>query len=173
MAKVELLLPKILKWEGGYVNDPVDRGGATNKGVTLATWRQVGYDKDGDGDIDHNDIRLLTDADAAMVLKKFYWDRWRADEIVNQSVADILVDWVWASGKWGIKIPQRILKVADDGVVGPVTIRTLNAVDQFDFFHDVYDARRWFIHSIVKQNPSQERFLRGWINRLMDFKFAE
>ena len=58
MAKVELLAPKILQWEGGFVNDPTDHGGATNMGVTIATWKQVGYDKDGDGDIDVDDIRL-------------------------------------------------------------------------------------------------------------------
>ena len=42
MAKVNLLLPFILRWEGGFVNDPMDKGGATNKGVTIATWRKVG-----------------------------------------------------------------------------------------------------------------------------------
>ena len=41
MAKVEILLPFILKWEGGFVNDPADAGDATNKGVTIATWRNV------------------------------------------------------------------------------------------------------------------------------------
>ncbi len=64
MADVKILAPFILKWEGGFVDDPVDRGGATNKGVTIATWRQVGYDKDGDGDIDVDDLRLLTQDDA-------------------------------------------------------------------------------------------------------------
>lgn len=55
MADVRKLLPFILKWEGEFVNDPLDKGGATNKGVTIATWRNVGYDKDGDGDIDVDD----------------------------------------------------------------------------------------------------------------------
>ena len=56
MADVMKLAPFILSFEGGFVNDPDDRGGATNKGVTIATWRKVGYDKDGDGDIDFNDL---------------------------------------------------------------------------------------------------------------------
>ena len=102
MAKVELFAPKILRYEGGFVNDPCDKGGATNMGVTLATWRQVGYDKDGDGDIDADDIRLLTVSDAISVLKTNYWNRWKADQITNQSIAEILVDWVWGSGKWKI-----------------------------------------------------------------------
>ena len=120
MAKIELLAPIIFKWEGGFVNDPVDHGGATNLGVTLATWRSMGYDKDGDGDIDVDDIRLLTKDDAMFVLRYFAWDRWRADEINNQSIANILVDWVYMSGRWGIKIPQRLLGV----VPVPALIKT-------------------------------------------------
>ena len=38
MASIDKLIPFILKWEGGFVNDPTDRGGATNKGVTIATY---------------------------------------------------------------------------------------------------------------------------------------
>ena len=110
MANINLLASKILKWEGGFVDDPIDHGGATNMGVTLDTWRKVGYDKDGDGDIDTDDIKLLTRADATVVLKKFYWDRWRGDDILNQAIAEILVDWVWASGKWG----QARIQFIDD-----------------------------------------------------------
>ena len=52
MANVNQLAPFILKWEGGFVNDPADLGGATNMGVTIGAWKSCGYDKDGDGDIE-------------------------------------------------------------------------------------------------------------------------
>ena len=46
MAKCEVLKPFILSWEGGFANVPGDRGGATNRGVTIATFRSVfGQDK--------------------------------------------------------------------------------------------------------------------------------
>lgn len=167
------LAPIVTKWEGGFVNDPTDRGGATNMGVTINTWKLVGYDKDGDGDIDTNDIKLLSVADFEMVLKK-YWNKWRADEITNQSIANLLVDWYWTSGKWGIVIPQRILSVDPDGAVGSMTIDKLNELiktQPHKLFNDIYEARLKFFNDIVKNNPSQRKYLKGWKNRLADFKF--
>ena len=172
MADVNKLLPFILKWEGGYVNDPSDLGGATNKGVTIATWKQVGYDKDGDGDIDIQDLKLITNEDVkCKVLKPHYWDRWKADQINNQSVANILVDWVWASGVNGIKIPQRILGVSVDGVVGNKTISALNAESPKRIFQKIYEARVQFIEDICKSRPANAKFKKGWLNRLNALKF--
>jgi lysozyme family protein len=170
MADFKILADKIFKWEGGFVDDPTDRGGTTNMGITLATWRKVGYDKDGDCDIDADDIRLLTPSDARFILRKYYWNRWRADDIISQCLADILVDWVWASGKWGIIIPQRILKVKDDGIVGPATLNAVKTSDKANFHEQVYEARVTFIQGIIKNDPSQEKFEKGWMNRLKDFK---
>jgi len=172
MANVKLLTPKILKWEGGFVNDPSDKGGATNKGVTLSTWKQCGYDKDGDGDIDCDDIRLLSVDDASLVLKKYYWDRWKGDWILNQSVANILVDWVWGSGKWGIVIPQRILYLKEDGIVGNMTLNAVNNIDPAKFHQQIKQAREEFLRDIVIRDESQSRFIQGWLNRLNDFKFS-
>jgi len=173
MADIKKLSPIIAKWEGNYVNDPKDRGGATNMGVTLATWQSVGYDKDNDGDIDSRDVKMLTKDDFNAVLRR-YWNLWSADYITNQSIADILVDWVWGSGSWGIKIPQRILNIKQDGKVGPLTLKVLNtriSIDAEALFKEIYDARVKFLTDIVKKDPSQARFIKGWLNRLKDFKF--
>lgn len=172
-SKIEKLAPVVAKWEGGYVNDPLDRGGATNMGVTVDTWKLYGYDKNGDGLINDVDMKLLSKDDFKYVLRK-YWDKWKADEIKNQSIANILVDWYWASGKWGIVIPQRVLGLTADGVVGPKTLEKVNAEIEKDaeaLFDKIFSARVKFLDDIVKNNPSQKRFLKGWKNRLNDFKF--
>lgn len=190
-ANISLLSPIVAKWEGGYVDDPTDKGGATNMGITIGTWKLLGYDKNGDGKIDKADMKLLSKQDFSLILRK-YWDKWKADEILNQSVANILVDWYWASGKWGIVIPQRILGLEQDGVVGPKTLGVVNSKDPAKLFKMIKDARIKFVTDIAvnslkafeknlgrkatekeKMTKTQYKFLAGWLNRLDDFKFKE
>ena len=173
MADVKKLVPFILKWEGGFVNDPDDLGGATNMGVTIGAWKSCGYDKDGDGDIDVDDLHLLTREDVVnRVLKPHYWDRWKADLIQDQSVANILVDWVWASGAHGIKIPQRLLGVTVDGIVGPKTIAAVNAKNPRELFDMIKIARFDFIEDICRKRPTNNKFKRGWMNRINDISYV-
>ena len=172
MADVKKLVSFILKWEGGFVNDPDDLGGATNMGVTIGAWKSCGYDKDGDGDIDVDDLHLLTREDVVnRVLKPYYWDRWKADEIKSQSVANILVDFVWASGAHGIRIPQQLLGVSVDGIVGPKTISAVNSKNPRELFDMIRIARFDFIEDICRKRPANNKFKRGWMNRINDLKF--
>ena len=190
MADINKLYPKILKHEGGFGNDPIDHGGATNMGITLENWKIYGYDKDLDGDIDVEDLKILTVEDFKKFFKERYWDKyWKADFIHNQSVANILVDWCYNSGAWGVKIPQRLLGVVVDGQAGPKTLMALNLSDQFTIFQKIWDARRAFYYRIVERSVAeykqyhpnatekqllkytQKKFLKGWINRLCDYEF--
>lgn len=175
MANVHKLQDFILRWEGKFVNDPSDSGGATNMGVTLSTWRAYGYDKDGDGDIDVDDLRLITEDDAIdRILKPYFWDAFRADEILNQSVANICVDWAWSSGtRKAIKKVQRLVGVPADGLVGRQTLTALNSADQRALFARIKAARLAYVEEVAVASPAKKKFLRGWKNRINDLTFAD
>lgn len=176
MADVNLYVPIVLSEEGGYEANPNDRGNYTaldqligsNMGVTPAAYKQVFlvYPT-------VQQMKSLTKAEFTVILKKLFWDRWSADNIHNQSVANILVDWVYNSGSWGVKVPQELLGLAADGAVGPTTLGKLNSVDQQSFFNEVKIARIKFVENIVAKNASQEQFLQGWKNRINSFTFSE
>lgn len=171
MANVKELAPFILKWEGGFANDPQDLGGATNKGITMGTYEQYyrlkGYPKP---TIER--LKNITSEQWMDVLKTLYWDKWKADEIKNQSVANILVDWLWASGSYGIKLPQKVLNVPIDGIVGSKTIAAINSRDPRELFDAIKAERVAFIDRICQSRPANIKFKKGWLNRINDFKYA-
>lgn len=86
------------------------------------------------------------------VVHTMYWNKWKADTIANQTVANMVVDWVWHSGAATIKKVQALLKVTADGIVGPKTIAALNS--DKDIKNKVYSARKAYFEGIVKRNPS-------------------
>ena len=166
MADYRKLVPFIKKWEGGFANHPQDKGGATNKGVTLSTYKMV-YGKDKTVD----DLKNMTESQWNYIFKKLYWDKWKADSIKNQSIANILVDWVWMSGLGTIKKIQSLFGLTADGIVGNKTISYINSHDQEEVFNKIWNRRKSFYESLVKNNPSQKVFLKGWMNRLNTYKF--
>lgn len=170
MAKIEKLIPFILKWEGGFVDDPADLGGATNKGVTIGTFEGFCKRK-GRPKPTVQDLKNISEADWKEIIKTLYWDRWKADGIKSQGVANILVDWVWASGVHGIKRPQRILGVSSDGLVGSKTITAVNAMDAEKLFKMIKEDRVKFVDEICKARPANERFRKGWLNRINSIKY--
>lgn len=189
MARVESIVPFILKWETGttgigltneqlfekaklkgFANDPDDLGGATMCGVTLATFtdycRRKGYPRP-------TIVRLkaIKYKEWLEILKTMFWDKWKADQINNESIALILVDWVWGSGKYGITIPQKAIGVTADGIVGPKTIAAVNAKDPKQLFDLIRKERLAYIERICRSRPTNLKYKRGWLNRLNDIKF--
>lgn len=188
MANIDKLIPFILKWEGGFVNDPTDKGGATNKGVALATYeaycKRKGYPRP-----TVERLKNIPDAHWRDIVKTMFWDKWKADDIHSQKVANILVDWVWGSGIHGIKKPQALLGVKVDGIVGDKTLSAVNFADPEELFDAIYQERVKFLNAIVSNSVAayekkigrkatdaellkytQKRFIKGWLNRLQDIK---
>ena len=117
-------------------------------------------------------MKEITQAEWDYIFKKGFWDRWKADDIENQSIAELLVDWCWTSGVWGIKFPQRVLGVKDDGIVGPKTLAAINDYeDQEELFNKLWNRRKKHFQDIAKGGKA--KFLGSWLNRLNDFKYRE
>lgn len=172
MADFNKYFPILMEKEGGYINDPIDPGGATKFGITFAVWLKNGYDKDGDGDIDIEDLKKITQADAFPIAKKKYWDKVAGDEVYSQSVAEILFDWAYNSGYiTAVQHVQNIIGTKADGEIGPKTIAAINAYNSKTLFDRIKVERIKFYENIVKHKPSQKKYLNGWRNRVLSFQF--
>lgn len=156
--------------KSGFANDKDDAGGATMVGVTIGTYAQYRRLR-GLPSPSVNQLRAMTYGEWRDILKTMYWDRWRADRIVSQGIAEILVDWVWASGKYGITIPQRVLGVTVDGVVGPKTLAAVNQQNPAQFFARIMAERKAYIDRICTSRPVNNKYKRGWLRRLNAITF--
>ena len=166
MADYHFLKPFILSWEQGYACLKGDRGGHTNKGVTLATFR-VYFGKNKTVE----DLKNITDEQWDTIFLHGFWNKWQADQIGDQSIANLLVDWVYNSGKWGIIYPQRVLGVKDDGIVGPKTIAAVNGCNnKEELFSKLWKSRENYYRRIAR--GEQARFLNGWMNRLSSIRYG-
>lgn len=193
MAKLDLFFPTLIRNEGGFVNHPSDPGGATNWGIILTNWIKWGRDLDGDGDIDVEDLKKMSQADAYQIYKKQFWDKIMADQITSQDVANIFFDMYVNAPGVAVKMMQRALalyfgqSVTVDGVVGPATIKAINGANAGQL-HDAYKRLRasyyryragevdandhwhlFFKSQGYKSLPEMKVFLKGWLNRVNHF----
>ena len=173
MADVNKLVPHILKWEGGFVNDPDDLGGATNKGVTFKTYKLY-RNRKGLPIPSVGDLKRLSNDEFTDILKTMFWDACKADIIVSQSVANAIVDWAWHSGTTtAAKEIQRVLGVKADGIIGNITLSAINSQSPLPLFGKIKAARVKYIERICKSRPENQKYYRGWMNRINDLQYEE
>lgn len=190
MADIRKLAPILLKWEAGalpqatlekqwetarkkgFSNDPDDAGGATMCGITIATYKRYCKLK-GKPAPTVAQLKAITLAEWLDILRTFYWDKMKADQIRNQSIANLCVDNVWGSGTGYIKQIQLVAGVTPDGIVGPKTLAAINCANQRQLFARLAEKRRVFYMNICMSRNSNKKFLTGWMRRLADFKFSE
>jgi len=147
----------LLKDEGGFVNDPKDRGGATNLGVTLGTWSSwVRYPATVEM------IKALTPEDVRPLYKKNYWDYVKADQLsvgVDYCVFDCAVN---SGATRASRFAQLAAGVSVDGLIGTITLKQINAMHPDDFVRAFTQERIEYLHRL----DTFDRFGRGWLNRI-------
>lgn len=168
MADFEKAIPVVLAWEGGYVNNPADPGGETNRGITFRTWQQFAHlcGKAGTSD----ELKILSIDDAKTIYRSAFWSGMHGDEIIDQNLALQIFDTFVNCGNAAISMLQNILRshnmaVGVDGVMGPITVRATNAYDSSVLARDYLAARIHYYNELPKERPSLSIFLVGWLRR--------
>lgn len=160
-ANFQRVLPLVLKHEGGFVNHPSDPGGATNKGITIATMRRY-IDRSATVD----DLKRITDAQVAKVYRKHYWDKVRGDDLpsgVDYAVFDFAVN---SGPTRAAKYLQSLLLVKVDGIIGPQTIAAAKRANAAQVIEALCDNRMAFLQRL-KHWPT---FKKGWTRRVDDVR---
>lgn len=164
MAEFKPAFDKMLLDEGGLVLHKVDgdRGGLTYGGIARNAnphWPGWGYIDRGQ----EPPAQLVFD-----FYRTSYWELLHGDEIESQRVADSIFNFgVNAGVKVGGKLAQAVVGVTPDGVLGPQTIAALNRYDENLFVANYSLAKIARYAEIARKNPTQRKFLLGWILRTL------
>lgn len=157
----------VLQWEGGYVNNPADKGGETNKGITSKTYNAY---RDCRG-LSQRSVRFITDHEIYDIYKNSYWEAAHCNKLPSK-LAQVVFDWQVNSGR-GLVFLQECLLVPADGEWGPVTaktlVRTLAQPGGEDKLLSLYLQKREVAYR-QWATGNQRRFLAGWLNRLNALK---
>jgi lysozyme family protein len=170
VASFDVFLPILLRFEGGFVDDPTDPGGETNKGVTMATFRTCSHDLLGIEPTSAN-LKALTDAQAGIIYRALYWNKMSGDAFQSQDLANIVCDFFVNSGTHSTILLQRTLNkmgahVSEDGSIGPASIQALSGFDQTEVYRQFKQGRIDYYQSLGVRFP---QFLKGWLNRVNAF----
>ena len=144
---------RLLGHEGGYSNNPADPGKATMWGVTEAVARANGY---------AGDMRDLPQDFAKKVYQKSYWDSCRCDSLPDAVRFDVFDGAVNSGPGQSVKWLQRAVGVADDGVVGPITLKACAALPGATVAAR-YNGQRLMMMTSLKTWPV---FGTGWARRI-------
>lgn len=155
---------KTMLLEGGYKLTDIksDRGGQTYAGISRKfhpNWQGWFYIDKGE-------------TPPSEMVRGFYkiefWDKFQADSITDQKVAESLYDFgVNAGVKTSAKLAQIICGVTPDGAFGPKSLQAVNSIDAQTFVLSFAIAKVSRYAAIVTKDKSQLKFLLGWLNRTL------
>lgn len=140
----EKALKFVLKWEGGYVNNPNDKGGATNKGITQTTYNNWLRSKGQN----YKDVRNITDSEVKEIYYNNYWLKAGCDKM-SEKFAILAFD---TAVNMGVSRVQEFLKYAKYTNTDKFIIARIRKYNEFAKY------------------GNQKVFLQGWLNRILDLE---
>jgi lysozyme family protein len=137
----------------GYVNIPADRGGETKYGIAQNANPEIV-------------VRDLDLNGAMQVYYTRYWLNGSCDRLPYPLTIIHFDGCVNHGVKRANRFLQQALGVSDDGQIGNGTLGALSQTPIDVVIASIADRRRAFYQSIVKRDPSQGMFLKGWMRRI-------
>ncbi len=131
----------VLKSEGGYSNHKYDKGGATNYGITQASYNSFRIRKK----IPPQEVKKITKDEAIKIYYEDYWLKSGADKVSDFALALVLFD---SSVNHGVGCAKKLYSQSGGNV------------------NKFLELRKEKYKKIVQANPTQKVFLKGWMNRI-------
>ena len=149
----------VLAHEGGYVNDPADRGGETRYGISKRAYPDL-------------DIANLTVEQAKAIYATDFWLRYRINQLPDAIAPKVLDAAVLCGPATAIRTLQRALAACGrscdvDGSIGRQTIAACRDASSELLLGTYRRLLTTHFEQIAEADATQQRFLRGWVMRAM------
>ena len=149
MGMFDYFIERVIHSEGGYVFHPSDPGGETRYGISKRAYP-------------HLDIKAMTLQEAKDIYRRDFWQRVRGDELPREFAFQALDAAVNHGIGNAVRWMQRAAGVADDGVIGPVTLAAVQRAQPADLVLRFNAERLRFYAKLTTFST----FGRGWVNRV-------
>lgn len=174
MANFDKAFVLIKNNEGLYSNDLRDSGGETVLGISRNNWPNLDLWKFVDAEKSHIDFPecLKENKQVEMLATNFYvtnfWNAVKGDQINDFDVAFAIFDFAVNAGvSRSVKLTQKALNLNADGVIGTNTLSAINNAPKELFLAEYALEKVKFYIEIVDKNPTQIKYLKGWLKRAL------
>ncbi len=186
MAKFNIAFDSTMGHEGGYANNPNDRGGETYKGIARKYWPKWGGWVILDKITPHTTANINKVAGSNVALQQairgFYqsnfWDNIKLTDISDQQLANNVFDF---GVNGGTGRAARFLQMAAnkastcedvvvDGAIGLKTTGLVNSLNAKAVYEAYNVLKKAHYDSEIENNPSQAQFKNSWYSRIKPYK---
>jgi lysozyme family protein len=156
----------VLRWEGGYVDHPVDPGGRTNRGITQGVydrWRSA-------QGLPTRHVQVIEETEVEAIYETHYWNPPRCD-LLRRRLDLVQFDTAVNMGPGrAVRLLQGAVGCNVDGHFGPGTEQAAAECDLMETVEAYCEARLDYYRRLVEKRPELQVFLRGWTNRVNALK---